>query len=157
VFLVICTLNQVIVSGMRSRAVLDEHSFVIGIWMSFHVLGTGNGRITLRAALKQVNFLTHNSSCSRCIIKTRSARGKTATGHFAKKKTFSRRSRKPPNPCPTLTQRHRSPCETINDLGWALDLCFGVGQTRGFFFNPSLKFAPTGRRTQDLRSATRAT
>jgi hypothetical protein len=32
-----------------------------------------------------------------------------------------------------------------------------VGQTRGFFFNPSLKFAPTGRRTQDLRSATRAT
>jgi hypothetical protein len=49
--------------------------------------------------------------------KTRPAGGKTAPGHFNKKKTFSRRSRKPPNPCPTHTQR----------------LCFGVGQTRGFF------------------------
>nr|CAB3483579.1 unnamed protein product [Digitaria exilis] len=43
-----------------------------------------------------------------------------------REKTFSRRSRKPPNPCPTLTQRHRCPCETTIDLGWALDLCFGV-------------------------------
>jgi hypothetical protein len=38
----------------------------------------------------------------------------------------------------------------------ALDLCFGVGQTREFFFNLSLKFAPTGSQTQDL-SATGAT
>ena len=27
---------------------------------------------------------------------------------WLKKKNFSRRSRKPPNPCPTLTQWHRS-------------------------------------------------
>jgi hypothetical protein len=33
-------------------------------------------------------------------------------------------------------------------------LCFGVGQTRDFF-NHRLKFAPTGSRTQDLRSATK--
>jgi hypothetical protein len=43
------------------------------------------------------------------------------------KRTFSRRSRKPSNLCPTHTQRHHSPCE--NDRGRALDLCFGVGQT----------------------------
>jgi hypothetical protein len=35
---------------------------------------------------------------------------KTIPGHFFKN-TFSRRSRKPPNPYPTLTQRHRSPYE----------------------------------------------
>jgi hypothetical protein len=35
-----------------------------------------------------------------------------------------------------------------NNRDRALDLCFGVGQTRGFF-KYSLKFAPTGSRTQD--------
>jgi len=46
-----------------------------------------------------------------------------------KKKTFSRRSRKPPNLRPTHTQRHRISRET----GLALDLCFGVRQAREFF------------------------
>ena len=55
-----------------------------------------------------------------------------------RKKTFSRRSRKPPNPCPTHTQRHRSPCENDHDQDRVLDLCFGMGQTRGFF-NLTLK------------------
>jgi hypothetical protein len=31
------------------------------------------------------------------------------------------------------------------------------GEGRGDFFNPSLKFVPTGNGTQDLRSATQAT
>jgi hypothetical protein len=43
--------------------------------------------------------------------------GKTAPGHCIKKKTFSHRSRKPPNPGPTHTQRHRSPCENDHDRG----------------------------------------
>jgi hypothetical protein len=59
--------------------------------------------------------------------------GKTAPENCIKKKTFSHRSRKPLNPCPIHTQRHRSPCEDDRDRGRALDLCFGVGQTRGFF------------------------
>ena len=53
-------------------------------------------------------------------------RGYDHPRHCIKKKTFSRRPRKPPNPCPTLTQRHRRPVRT----GRSLDLCFGVGQTR---------------------------
>ena len=72
----------------------------------------------------------------------------TTPRHCIKKKTFSRRPRKLLNPCPTLTQRHHRPMRTDRSL----DLCFGVGQTRGFF-NPSLKFAPMGSQTQDLRSA----
>ena len=76
--------------------------------------------------------------------------GMTTPRHCIKKKTFSRRPRKPPNPCPTLTQRHRRLVRT----GRSLDLCFGVWDRRGDFFNASLKFAPTGSRTQDLRSAT---
>jgi hypothetical protein len=51
------------------------------------------------------------------ILKTRPARGKTAPGHCIKKKTFSHRSRKPPNLCPAHTQRHRSPCENDHDRG----------------------------------------
>ena len=47
-------------------------------------------------------------------------------GIVLKKKTFSRRSRKPLNLCPTYTQRHRS----FRDTVLALDLCFDVGQTR---------------------------
>jgi hypothetical protein len=35
------------------------------------------------------------------------------------------------NPYLTHTQQHCSPCE--NDRNQVLDLCFGIGQTRGFF------------------------
>jgi hypothetical protein len=42
-------------------------------------------------------------------------------------------TRKPSNPYPTHTQRHQSPCENDCDRSRALDLCFSVGQTRGFF------------------------
>jgi hypothetical protein len=42
------------------------------------------------------------------------------------------------------------------DRDRALDLCFSVRQTRGFV-NHSLKFAPTGSRTQNMRSATQTT
>ena len=55
--------------------------------------------------------------------------GMTTPSHCIKKKTFSRRPRKSPNLCPTLTQRHRRPVRP----SWSLDLCFGMGQTRGFF------------------------
>jgi hypothetical protein len=49
-------------------------------------------------------------------------------------------------------------CENDRDRNWALDLCVGVGvgQTRGFF-NHNMKFASTGSRTPDLRSATQTT
>lgn len=68
---------------------------------------------------------------------------KTTPGYFAKK-TFSCRSRKPPNPCPNLTQQHHSPCENDQWPGQALDLCFGVGQTRGIFLTPSWNSLPRG-------------
>jgi hypothetical protein len=41
-----------------------------------------------------------------------------------KKKTFSHRSRKFPNPYPTHTHRHRS----TREIKLPLDLCFGVGR-----------------------------
>jgi hypothetical protein len=68
----------------------------------------------------------------------------TATKHLLnmKKVTFSSRSRKPPNPYPTLTWRH---CEPGLGMLWR-------GTDEEVFFNPSLKFAPTGSRTQDLGS-----
>lgn len=75
--------------------------------------------------------------------------GKTSPRHFAKKRTLSCRLRKPGAPIPplhsgTIVHVRRSttwagPCQ-------ALGLCFGVGQM-GEFFNPSLKFAPTGSQT----------
>jgi hypothetical protein len=37
--------------------------------------------------------------------------------HYIKKKTFSRRSRKPLNHCPTHPQWHCRPCEKDRDLG----------------------------------------
>uniref|UniRef100_A0A0A9DEI2 E3 ubiquitin protein ligase n=1 Tax=Arundo donax TaxID=35708 RepID=A0A0A9DEI2_ARUDO len=43
--------------------------------------------------------------------KTRPAGVRPPPRHCIKKKTFSRRSRKPLNPYPTLTQRHRNPYE----------------------------------------------
>jgi hypothetical protein len=80
---------------------------------------------------------------------TRPAGVRPPPRYYVKKKTFSRRSRKPPNPCPTHTQSHRSPCENDCGRGRALDLCFGVGQTRGFF-NHSLKIRSHGE--SNLRS-----
>lgn len=68
-----------------------------------------------------------------------------------KKNSFYTGRQNPQIPIPHL---HSS---TVAQLDQALDLGFGMGQTRGLFFNPSLKFAPIGIRTQDLKSATRAT
>lgn len=48
-----------------------------------------------------------------------------------KMKTFLRRSRKLLNPCPTHTQRHRSPCENNRDHG--LDLRDLTNSVRGPF------------------------
>jgi len=77
--------------------------------------------------------------------KTGPAGDKTASGHcIKKKKTFSHRSRKPLNPCPTHTQRHHSPCENNHGRGQTLDLCFGVGTDEGIFFNLSLKMCSHG-------------
>lgn len=39
-------------------------------------------------------------------------------------------------------QWHRTSCEIDHDQDRTLNLCFGVGQTKGNFFNSSLKFAP---------------
>ena len=50
-------------------------------------------------------------------------------------------------PAPPI-QWHCSPCENDNDRGRAIDLCFGVGQTRGFVLTPAWKFAPTRSRTR---------
>jgi len=52
------------------------------------------------------NFKFHSTSpLGRNKKKTQPAGGNTATRHCIKKKTISHRSRKPPNPCPTHTQR----------------------------------------------------
>jgi hypothetical protein len=53
--------------------------------------------------------------------------------HYIKKKTFSCKSRKPPNTYLTHKQRHHNPCENDRGQDQTLDICFGVGQTRGFF------------------------
>lgn len=62
--------------------------------------------------------------------KTRPTDGKICYGYYIKK-TFSRRSREPPNPYLTQTQRHHSLGE--NNMCQALDICFDVGQTRDIF------------------------
>ena len=81
-------------------------------------------------------------------------------GIMLKKKIFPHRSRKPPNLCPTDTQRHRSSRET----GLALHLCFDMGQTRDFFFNTQINYAssgqqihPRGGSNSDRQSAKRTT
>ena len=74
------------------------------------------------------------------------------------KKTFSHRPRKPPNPGPVLTlggvtreTTYLGHTRSSDRPGPLLYQCFGTRDRRGDFFNPSLKFAPTGSRTQDLR------
>jgi hypothetical protein len=63
--------------------------------------------------------------------KTRPTGDNTAPGHYIKKKPFSRRSRKPPNPpIHSGTVAH---VRNDGDRDRVLDLCFGVGQTRRFF------------------------
>jgi hypothetical protein len=52
---------------------------------------------------------------------------KTTTGRYIKKKAFSSRSRKAPNPCSPHTQWHRRPYENDCDRGRILDPCFSVG------------------------------
>jgi hypothetical protein len=69
--------------------------------------------------------------------KTQPVRVRQLPSIMLKKKTFSRKSRKPPNLCPTHTQRHRKSCEA----GLTLNLCFRVGQTRWFFFNTQINCA----------------
>ena len=60
-------------------------------------------------------------------------RGYDHPGHCIKKKTFSRKSRKPPNPCPTHTQRHRSPVRT----GLFLRPVLWRGTDEGIFLTPA--------------------
>jgi hypothetical protein len=60
--------------------------------------------------------------------------------YYIKKKTFSHRSRKSPNLYPTHTQWHRNTLE----VRVVLDLCFGVGLTRRFFYNSKLPGGPSG-------------
>lgn len=76
-------------------------------------------------------------------------------GYFAKKKTFSRRPRKPLNACPIITQRHCSPCEMTNDRSRALDPCFGVVTYKVIFLTQAQKFIPTRNQTQDPRRYSR--
>jgi hypothetical protein len=51
-----------------------------------------------------LGFFSIRTHKSLAYKKTRLARSKTAPRHYIKKKTFSCRLRKPPNPSPTLTQ-----------------------------------------------------
>jgi hypothetical protein len=59
------------------------------------------------------NVFIPNEICQNVPTKTRPSGGggKTTPGHYIKKKTFSRRSRKTANPYLTHSQWHRSPCE----------------------------------------------
>jgi hypothetical protein len=77
----------------------------------------------------RLRFFLKNSTCE----------GKTAPRHYIKK-IFSRRSRELLNPCPNHTKRHHSPCE--KPWPGALDLCFGVGQTRGIFLTTTWNSLP---------------
>jgi hypothetical protein len=70
--------------------------------------------------------------------KTQPAGGKTAPGHFAKRRP-SIQVEKTPEPLPHPYKWHCSTCETINDQGQALDMCFGVVADEGIFSNHSLK------------------
>jgi hypothetical protein len=62
---------------------------------------------------------------TQCIKKLDPRGVRQPSGIVLKMKTFSCRSRKPPNLCPTHTQQHCS----SREIGLALDLCFGVGHT----------------------------
>ena len=80
----------------------------------------------------------------------------TAPGHLLRE-DLSRKSRKPPNPCPrgavTCTvARVRAGRRARNTF----HMLWHVGKRGDFFFNLSLKFTPTESRTQDLSSAAEA-
>jgi hypothetical protein len=57
----------------------------------------------------------------------------------------------PRTPAPPIHSGIEAHVRTENDRdrSRALGLCFGMGQTREFFYH-SLKFAPTGSRTQEV-------
>jgi hypothetical protein len=80
--------------------------------------------------------------------KTQPTGDNIAPEHYIKKKTFSRRSKKPRNPCHTHTQRHCSPYEKRRRPGPGLRPVLWRGTDEEIFFNHNLKFAPTGSRTQ---------
>ena len=69
--------------------------------------------------------------------------------------------KKIPEPQPALTLGTVTPGNCLGHTqssgrpGLALNQCFGTRDRREDFFNHSLKFAPTGIRTQDLWSAAR--
>ena len=67
-----------------------------------------------------------------------------------RRRIFSPSRENPRTPDPTLTR-----CLSVVQvrIGPVAPQCFGYGDGRGDFFNLILKFAPTGSRTQDLRSA----
>ena len=82
--------------------------------------------------------------------KTRPAGGYDGPRVFHEEEGSSHTDRENPEPRPILTQEVPSPCE--NRAG-AFHCTLAHGDGQGDFFNLSLKFAPTGSRTQDLRSA----
>jgi hypothetical protein len=84
--------------------------------------------------------------------KTWPAGGKTAPGYCIKRRPSHAGQENPRTPAPSLHSgtvahvRRPRPGPGLRPVLWPWD-------RRGDFFNLSLKFAPTGSRTQDLRSA----
>jgi hypothetical protein len=111
--------------------------------------GVGNAKFTATTKSGCIGT-TCSTSCNKYIhtysqlLKNSTCGGKTTLMHCIKK-TLLRRSRKPLNLYLTHTQQHHSPCENDHDRSQALDLCFSVRQTNGFF-NPNLKFASMASR-----------
>ena len=84
--------------------------------------------------------------------KTRPAGGRNPRALYKRRPLTQ--AEKTPEPLP---HPYMGGAVTLVSAGRYLPFVLWHGGMRGDFFNPSLKFAPTRSRTQDLRSVTEAT
>jgi hypothetical protein len=139
-----------VVQWTNPFALCSHHNFIRPLNHHHHALSLPDMDNVLRACkIKQrppQNQASRQSSYTQPNKKNKNKTkldpwGKTAPGIVLKKKTFSYRSRKSPNPYPTCIQWHHNSRET--EL--VLDPCFGVEQTRGFFFNAQINYTSSGQ------------
>jgi hypothetical protein len=102
------------------------------------------------------NVFIPNEICQNVPTKTRPSGGgvRQIQGIILRRRPSHEGREKPRTP--TSLIHSGTVAHVRNSQDQTIHLCFSVGQTRGFF-NHILKFAPTGSRTQDLRSATQTT
>ena len=110
--------------------------------------------VVKKHAIKLIfGYTASELSLNTCVLKkTWPAGGKTAPGHCIKRRPSHAGQENPRTPAPSLHSgtvahvRRPRPGPGLRPVLWPWD-------RRGDFFNLSLKFTPTGSRTQDLRSA----